>query len=294
MRSVSIASLCIALVRGYRRYLSPVLPRSCRFTPSCSAYAVEALEKHGAWRGAGLSLYRIVRCGPWTAGGYDPVPKTPEERASLNWSDHARAGLRRLRRGLRPEARLAELPPEAREAYHQILHELARHGRRPVWGHRPDAALATLARAGLIALNAADEPVAVGALTLEATDHAVSRRDGSSGAARFYAENALSALSVSPRFGYPTRVESRCAQTGERLVLDQDGAETTIRQGPAHPVVAIRWELDAVMEMAFIRDLAQADAWARGGDRDDVTIYRLDEAVALSAAWFEAPTVEGV
>jgi hypothetical protein len=64
----------IAVVRGYQIILSPLLPAACRYYPSCSAYAVEALEKHGARRGAWLAIKRIARCHPFHAGGYDPVP----------------------------------------------------------------------------------------------------------------------------------------------------------------------------------------------------------------------------
>lgn len=61
-------------VRAYRWSISPLLPRSCRFYPSCSEYAEEALARHGAWRGGLLAAKRVCRCGPWHAGGYDPVP----------------------------------------------------------------------------------------------------------------------------------------------------------------------------------------------------------------------------
>jgi putative membrane protein insertion efficiency factor len=61
-------------VRGYRLFVSPVLPRSCRFFPSCSEYAEEAFERHGALRGGWLTAKRLCRCGPWHPGGYDPVP----------------------------------------------------------------------------------------------------------------------------------------------------------------------------------------------------------------------------
>jgi uncharacterized protein len=64
----------ITLVRGYQVVLSPLLPAACRYYPSCSAYAVEALEKHGARRGAWLAAKRIARCHPFHPGGYDPVP----------------------------------------------------------------------------------------------------------------------------------------------------------------------------------------------------------------------------
>jgi uncharacterized protein len=62
------------LVRGYQLAVSPMFPPSCRFYPSCSEYALEALRIHGAWRGLGLSVCRICRCNPWNAGGVDPVP----------------------------------------------------------------------------------------------------------------------------------------------------------------------------------------------------------------------------
>lgn len=64
----------IALVRGYRLFLSPWLGGACRFTPTCSVYALEALDVHGAGRGSYLTLRRIGRCHPWCAGGHDPVP----------------------------------------------------------------------------------------------------------------------------------------------------------------------------------------------------------------------------
>jgi putative membrane protein insertion efficiency factor len=64
----------IGLVRGYRLLLSPWLGSSCRFEPTCSAYALVALERHGALRGGALTLGRIARCHPGCAGGHDPVP----------------------------------------------------------------------------------------------------------------------------------------------------------------------------------------------------------------------------
>jgi putative membrane protein insertion efficiency factor len=67
-------SLLILLVRAYQLFLGPLLPSACRYHPTCSAYAIEALERHGAWRGLILAIRRIGRCHPFHAGGYDPVP----------------------------------------------------------------------------------------------------------------------------------------------------------------------------------------------------------------------------
>ena len=69
-----VAKVLIALIAGYRYFLSPLLGRSCRFFPSCSEYAAEALRRHGALRGSWLAVRRIARCHPWHPGGYDPVP----------------------------------------------------------------------------------------------------------------------------------------------------------------------------------------------------------------------------
>ena len=68
------ARLLLLLVRAYRWLISPVLPQACRFHPSCSSYAEEALRRHGAWRGGWLATRRLCRCGPWHPGGCDPVP----------------------------------------------------------------------------------------------------------------------------------------------------------------------------------------------------------------------------
>lgn len=69
-----ISALLILAVRIYRATLSPFLPPACRFEPSCSAYAMEAVRKHGALRGSWLSARRLGRCHPFHPGGYDPVP----------------------------------------------------------------------------------------------------------------------------------------------------------------------------------------------------------------------------
>ncbi len=66
--------LLLALIRFYRGAISPYLPRSCRYTPTCSQYALEAVQKYGALKGGWLALRRILRCHPFHPGGYDPVP----------------------------------------------------------------------------------------------------------------------------------------------------------------------------------------------------------------------------
>jgi putative membrane protein insertion efficiency factor len=69
-----LANLLIALVKLYQYVVSPLLPGACRYTPSCSVYGVEALRKHGPWRGGWLTLKRFLSCHPWGGHGYDPVP----------------------------------------------------------------------------------------------------------------------------------------------------------------------------------------------------------------------------
>lgn len=74
-----LAKLLMGLVRFYRAAISPWILPSCRYTPTCSAYALDAFERHGAARGGWLALRRICRCHPWGGRGYDPVPE-PESR----------------------------------------------------------------------------------------------------------------------------------------------------------------------------------------------------------------------
>jgi putative membrane protein insertion efficiency factor len=73
----------LGLIRFYQRFLSPLWPPVCRFQPTCSAYALEALKRHGLWRGIWLTIRRLSRCHPFCKGGFDPVPERkdslPEE-----------------------------------------------------------------------------------------------------------------------------------------------------------------------------------------------------------------------
>jgi putative membrane protein insertion efficiency factor len=62
------------LIRGYQKLISPMLPPSCRFHPTCSEYGYEAIQKHGLVKGGGLAIWRVLRCNPWGKGGFDPVP----------------------------------------------------------------------------------------------------------------------------------------------------------------------------------------------------------------------------
>jgi putative membrane protein insertion efficiency factor len=69
-----MTKLALVLIRGYQLFISPIFPNSCRFVPSCSQYAVEAVKTYGCVRGLGLSLKRLLRCHPFHPGGWDPVP----------------------------------------------------------------------------------------------------------------------------------------------------------------------------------------------------------------------------
>jgi len=87
-RKIGLAAmLAAAPIRVYRRFLSPLMPPTCRFTPSCSAYALEAIAEHGALKGSGLTLRRLSRCHPltWLGGssGFDPVPHSCPSSSSI-------------------------------------------------------------------------------------------------------------------------------------------------------------------------------------------------------------------
>lgn len=74
MKRGLVGRVFVYLIRGYQTNISPRYGARCRFTPTCSSYAIEAIETHGAFKGLGLAVWRILRCNPFSKGGYDPVP----------------------------------------------------------------------------------------------------------------------------------------------------------------------------------------------------------------------------
>lgn len=94
----TLTAALVGLIRLYQRTLSRLLPGVCRFRPSCSEYAVEALRIHGAWRGSGLALRRLARCHPFHPGGDDPVPpagngkRVNDSRTDLTVADPTLSG----------------------------------------------------------------------------------------------------------------------------------------------------------------------------------------------------------
>ena len=87
----TLAALLLKLIAGYRRWISPMLPPACRFHPTCSEYAAEAIARHGAARGSALAAKRLARCHPWCEGGIDPVPprSTAHSRHAAAHASHA-------------------------------------------------------------------------------------------------------------------------------------------------------------------------------------------------------------
>jgi putative membrane protein insertion efficiency factor len=75
-----LQTLLLTLLRGYKAAVSPFLPPACRYVPTCSEYAAEAVELHGPFRGSAMAIWRVMRCHPFVRGGYDPVPWNPLPR----------------------------------------------------------------------------------------------------------------------------------------------------------------------------------------------------------------------
>ncbi len=67
-------SLFISIIKMYQRFISPLFPSSCKFSPTCSRYGIEAINKYGAFKGMAMTIKRILRCNPFSKGGYDPIP----------------------------------------------------------------------------------------------------------------------------------------------------------------------------------------------------------------------------
>jgi uncharacterized protein len=88
---IVFSRILIALITVYRWCISPVLGNHCRFYPSCSQYALEAVHEHGPWRGSWLALRRLLRCHPWHPGGIDPVPHAI---SGCNHPSHSNAQVR--------------------------------------------------------------------------------------------------------------------------------------------------------------------------------------------------------
>lgn len=102
-----LRAVLIGLIRFYRKGISPWTPAACRFQPTCSAYALEAVERYGALKGGGLAVRRLLRCHPWGGSGFDPVPATGSPAQRVGGSDGpctrstspAEASDRRMERG---------------------------------------------------------------------------------------------------------------------------------------------------------------------------------------------------
>jgi len=90
----AVKRLLLWLIRSYQLVLSPFVGQHCRFWPTCSSYAIEAIEKHGAWRGSWLGIKRIARCHPFHPGGVDPVPEPKNTPSKDMDCDHQERGQR--------------------------------------------------------------------------------------------------------------------------------------------------------------------------------------------------------
>jgi putative membrane protein insertion efficiency factor len=92
-----VKRLVLRVLQTYKRIVSPALSPACRFVPTCSEYAAEAVECHGVWRGALFAAWRLIRCNPFAVGGYDPVPGTGSAISLLGHKSHEMASEARSR-----------------------------------------------------------------------------------------------------------------------------------------------------------------------------------------------------
>ena len=108
----------LAAIRFYSRAISPALPPRCRFYPTCSAYAAEAIERHGAARGTWLALRRLVKCAPWHPGGVDLVPGVPAGRGTAGGGHSSSTPAAPADSAAHPDARRPDraIPPDPRRA----------------------------------------------------------------------------------------------------------------------------------------------------------------------------------
>jgi len=144
--------LLLALLKMYRLLISPLYGNVCRYYPSCSAYALRAVEFHGAFRGTWYAGRRLLRCHPWSAGGYDPVPGTPEFEAEMRDQAAAAATMECDRAALgstdvpRAVAKQATESAPAGSAHHQSDRRVA-HAHRVRGGFGPPGATTAAAQA---------------------------------------------------------------------------------------------------------------------------------------------------
>lgn len=105
----------IFAIKGYRQVISPLFPPTCRFEPTCSRYAIEAIERFGAVKGSALAAQRIVRCNPFVPGGYDPVPEKSDPK-SMERAELDQANLKQPDLNLKqPDLKQVEIEKESEE-----------------------------------------------------------------------------------------------------------------------------------------------------------------------------------